>query len=73
MVNGAPDGGQKVFYVADLLSQLGLPSKSIKKREPALSAMIHPEVVFQEKIPGKGGKKPWLANMAAIRALYTAL
>lgn len=66
-------GGQKVFYVADLLSQLGLPSKSIKKREPALSAMIHPEVVFQEKIPGKGGKEPWLANRAAIRALYTAL
>ena len=62
-----------VYIYIYMYMHVCVPSKSIKTREPALSAMFHPEVVFQEKIPGKGGKKLWLANRAAIKALYTAL
>ena len=71
------DSGEKVGYLKHFLAAVGCPDVNTDSRGPSLNDQLevrgHQERLFQEKVPGKCGKAPWLGSKDTLRKVYDLL
>ena len=71
------ESGDRVRYLKHFLRALGLPDVNTDTRALSFNAQLeargHQDRIFQEKVPGKCGKQPWLCSKGTLRKVYDLL
>ena len=71
------ESGERVGYLKHFLHALGLADVNTDTRalsfNTQLEARGHQDRIFQEKVPGKCGKRPWLCSKDTLRKVYDLL
>ena len=67
------DGGTK-GYLKHFLSAVGLPGDNAHTRATSFNKQLRARGfsgrVEQKKVPGRSGKRPWLASKKVLRRVY---